>query len=137
MQNVFVYGTLRAGQVNDISAAAARHDIAAPTLLGTASVRGRLFDFGLYPGLVVDAAGVPVKGDVYEIDDKLVAVLDEIEAVYPGVEGLFSARQMTVDVDGAAMQCLAYPVAEHAVRGLPEISSGDWVEHRRANHGPR
>jgi gamma-glutamylcyclotransferase (GGCT)/AIG2-like uncharacterized protein YtfP len=46
MQKVFVYGTLRAGEINDISEAAARHDIAEPTLIGTATVRGRLFDFG-------------------------------------------------------------------------------------------
>ena len=58
MQTVFVYGTLRAGEVNDISEAAARNEIAAPNLLGTATVRGHLFDFGSYPGLVVDEAGV-------------------------------------------------------------------------------
>ena len=74
MQTVFVYGTLRAGEVNDISEAAARNDIAAPNLLGTATVRGHLFDFGSYPGLVVDEAGVDVIGDVYEIEDELVAV---------------------------------------------------------------
>ena len=132
MQKVFVYGTLRAGEVNDIGAAAARHDIAAPTWLGATSVRGRLFDFGSYPGLVVDAGGVPVRGDVYEVDDALVAVLDEIEAVYPGVEGLFRARQLTIDVGGTPLDCLIYPVAADAVKGLPEIASGDWVEHRRA-----
>ncbi|WP_133648453.1 gamma-glutamylcyclotransferase family protein [Paraburkholderia flava] len=132
MQKVFVYGTLRAGEVNDIGAAAARHDIAAPTLLGEASVRGRLFDFGSYPGLVIDGGGVPVRGDVYEVDDALVAVLDEIEAVYPGVEGLFRAHRLTIDVAGAPLECLIYPVAAHAVKGLPEIASGDWVEHRRA-----
>ena len=33
MQTVFVYGTLRAGEVNDIRHAAARHEIAAPNLL--------------------------------------------------------------------------------------------------------
>ncbi|MFP3186070.1 MAG: gamma-glutamylcyclotransferase family protein, partial [Paraburkholderia sp.] len=51
MQKVFVYGTLRAGEINDISQAAARHDIAEPTLLGATTVRGYLFDFGAYPGL--------------------------------------------------------------------------------------
>lgn len=67
MQTVFVYGTLRAGEVNDLREAAARNEIAEPNLLGTATVRGHLFDFGLYPGLVVDEAGVDVTGDVYEI----------------------------------------------------------------------
>jgi gamma-glutamylcyclotransferase (GGCT)/AIG2-like uncharacterized protein YtfP len=130
MQKVFVYGTLRDGEINDISEAAARHDIAEPTLLGTATVRGHLFDFGAYPGLVLDEAGPLVRGDVYEIDPDLVAVLDEIEEVYPGVEGLFVAREVMVEVDGAAMACLLYPVTKSAVKGLPEIRSGDWVAHR-------
>jgi gamma-glutamylcyclotransferase (GGCT)/AIG2-like uncharacterized protein YtfP len=132
MQKVFVYGTLRDGEINDISEAAARHDIAEPTLLGTATVRGHLFDFGAYPGLVLDEAGPLVRGDVYEIDPDLVAVLDEIEEVYPGVEGLFVAREVMVEVDGAAMACLLYPVTKSAVKGLPEIRSGDWVAHRRS-----
>jgi len=131
MQTVFIYGTLRAGEANDIGEAAARNDIAAPTLLGSATVRGRLFDFGNYPGLVVDEAGVDVRGDVYEIDDALVAVLDEIEAVYPGVEDRFVARDVMVKVDGNVVNCRFYPVAPGAVKGLPEIRSGDWVEHRR------
>jgi gamma-glutamylcyclotransferase (GGCT)/AIG2-like uncharacterized protein YtfP len=130
MQTVFIYGTLRAGEANDISEAAARNDIPAPTLLGSTTVRGRLFDFGNYPGLVVDEAGVDVRGDVYEIDDALVAVLDEIEAVYPGVEDRFVARDVMVKVDGNVVNCLFYPVTPNAVKGLPEIRSGDWVEHR-------
>jgi gamma-glutamylcyclotransferase (GGCT)/AIG2-like uncharacterized protein YtfP len=130
MQTVFVYGTLRAGEVNDISDAASRNDIAAPTLLGTATVRGHLFDFGSYPGLVVNEAGVDVIGDVYEIDDALVAVLDEIEAIYPGVEDRFLAREVMLKVDGNVLNCRFYPVTPTAVKGLPEISSGDWVGYR-------
>jgi len=133
MQNVFVYGTLRAGEINDIGAAAARNDIAAPTLVGEATVRGRLFDFGSYPGLVPDTDGVHVRGDVYAIPDDLVAVLDEIEQVYPGIEGLFMPREVTVDVEGATVTCRYYPVQREAVKGLPEIHSGDWVEYRRSN----
>lgn len=133
MQNVFVYGTLRAGEINDIGMAAARHHIATPVLVGTTTVRGHLFDFGRYPGLVPDVGGVHVQGDVYEISDELVAVLDEIEEVYPGVEGLFLPRHVTVDVDGTALTCRYYPVQRDAVKGLPEIRGGDWVAHRRAN----
>lgn len=133
MQNVFVYGTLRAGEINDIGAAAARNDIAAPTLIGVATVRGRLFDFGAYPGFVPDDGGIHVRGDVYEIDDGLIAVLDEIEEVYPGVEGLFVPHEVTVEVEGAPVTCRYYPVQHEAVKGLPEIHSGDWVTHRRSN----
>ena len=132
MQHVFVYGTLRAGEVNDISVAAARNGIALPTRIGAASVRGRLFDFGDYPGMVVDTAAGPVVGDVYAIDDVLVAVLDEIEEVYPGVEGLFLARETHVDVDGTRVPCRFYPVARESVKGLPEIHCGDWVAYRQS-----
>jgi gamma-glutamylcyclotransferase (GGCT)/AIG2-like uncharacterized protein YtfP len=131
MRYVFVYGTLRAGEINDINVAAARHAIGTPRHVGRTAVAGRLFDFGAYPGMVADASATPVIGEVYEIDDALVPVLDEIEAVYPGVQGLFSAEQIEIEVQGRPMPCLFYPVAPDAVQGRPEIHCGDWVAHRR------
>ncbi|SAL82740.1 gamma-glutamyl cyclotransferase [Caballeronia arvi] len=136
MQYVFVYGTLRAGEANDIRHAAERHAIAAPVWIGAAHVRGRLFDFGTYPGLVIDDEGAPIRGDVYRIEDALVPVLDEIEDVYPGVEGLFRAHRLHIEVEIEGQKdridCLIYPVAAAAVSGLPRIESGDWVTHRAA-----
>jgi gamma-glutamylcyclotransferase (GGCT)/AIG2-like uncharacterized protein YtfP len=81
---------------------------------------------------VPDDAGIRVRGDVYEIHDDLVAVLDEIEEVYPGVEGLFVPRHVTVEVEGTAVTCRYYPVQRDSVKGLPEIDGGDWVTHRRS-----
>ncbi len=130
MRYVFVYGTLRAGEINDIGRAAARHRIEAPHFIGVAAVRGRLFDFGAYPGLVPDASAGPVRGDVYEIDDALVPVLDQIEEVYPGMEGRFRPREVTVALEGRNLTCLYYPVDAESVRGLPSIANGDWVEYR-------
>ncbi|MBB2999566.1 gamma-glutamylcyclotransferase (GGCT)/AIG2-like uncharacterized protein YtfP [Paraburkholderia tropica] len=75
MKYVFVYGTLRAGEINDINLAADRHAIARPRHLGLTSLSGRLFDFGTYPGMVAgthDDAAIQadqparVVGDVYE-----------------------------------------------------------------------
>ncbi|PLZ02112.1 gamma-glutamylcyclotransferase [Burkholderia sp. WAC0059] len=132
MRYVFVYGTLRAGEINDIGVAAARAGIAAPKRVGQAAVAGRLFDFGAYPGLVVGEGNARVVGDVYGIENALVAVLDEIEEVYPGVEGLFLAREIVVEIDGRGVPCLFYPVARESVAGLPEIPGGDWVAYRRA-----
>lgn len=132
MRHVFVYGTLRAGEINDIGKAAARNRIAPPQLVGPASVRGRLYDFGHYPGVVPDASAGLVYGDVYEIDDMLVPVLDEIEEVYPGVDGLFMSRDVVVGVDGHRLTCLFYPVGAESVAGLPCVESGDWVAYRLA-----
>ncbi|WP_322013968.1 gamma-glutamylcyclotransferase family protein [Paraburkholderia sp. J12] len=130
MKYVFVYGTLRAGEINDINLAAERYAIARPRLVGRTTVAGRLFDFGRYPGMVADTEASGVVGEVYEIDDALVAVLDEIEHVYPGVDGLFVSAQVSVEVDGQQMGCLFYPVAHASVHGRPEIRSGDWIAHR-------
>jgi gamma-glutamylcyclotransferase (GGCT)/AIG2-like uncharacterized protein YtfP len=132
MRYVFVYGTLRAGEINDIGRAAACHRIEAPCLIGTATVRGRLYDFGAYPGLVLDASAGSVRGDVYEVDEALVPIIDEIEEVYPGVDGLFKSREITVALNGRLVPCLLYPVEHQSVAGLPRIENGDWVEYRLA-----
>lgn len=131
MPRVFVYGTLRAGEVNDLNQAATRHDIAAPTLLGTGTIAGRLYDFGTYPGLVLDAAAGAVAGDIYEIPDALLPVLDEIEEVYPGQAMLFIRETQPVRLGNLVLDCLLYPVADGAVAGLTRIDSGDWVAYRQ------
>jgi gamma-glutamylcyclotransferase (GGCT)/AIG2-like uncharacterized protein YtfP len=138
MQHVFVYGTLRAGESNDIRLAAERNGIAAPVLIGSGHINGRLYDFDAYPGLVLDPTAGPVHGDIYRIDETLVPVLDEIEEIVPGVIGLYRSERLhvTVHVDGRAqvIDCLVYPVGEAAVEGLPRIDNGDWVVYRRARN---
>ncbi|WP_321896953.1 gamma-glutamylcyclotransferase family protein [Paraburkholderia heleia] len=133
MKYVFVYGTLRAGEINDINLAADSNAIARPRHLGLTTLAGRLFDFGSYPGMVAGSADAQstVVGDVYEIDDALLAVLDEIEQVYPGADGLFVSAEVDIEVHGERIACLYYPVASAAVAGRPEIAGGDWVAHRR------
>lgn len=132
MRYVFVYGTLRAGEINDIGLAAARHGVKVPRLVGRAAVLGRLYDFGDYPGLVRDDAAGPVRGDVYEIDEALVPVLDEIEGVKPGIDSLFKSRELTVAVMGRELPCFFYPVDEVSVRGRTRIPAGDWISYRLA-----
>jgi hypothetical protein len=51
--------------------------------------------------------------------------------VYPGVDTLFKQENVTVELGGRQYACLYYPVAAHAVAGLPRIAAGDWVQHRR------
>ncbi len=129
--HVFVYGTLRAGEINDMMRAAARHGLAAPAYVGTSTLGGRLYDFGSYPGMVLDAAS-SVTGDVYRIPAALIPVLDEIEAVYPGEAGLFVREMHDVFCEGATYACIIYPVDASAVGQLPQIPGGDWVSYRRA-----
>lgn len=139
MRYVFCYGTLRAGEINDIGRAAATHGIAAPRLVGAVAVAvaGRLYDFGNYPGMVAGGGRDLVWGDVYAIDERLVPVLDEIEEVYPGVEGLFVRQRASVELGGRRYDCLYYPVGAHAIADKPRIESGDWVQYRRAHRVTR
>ncbi|CAB3724545.1 gamma-glutamylcyclotransferase family protein [Trinickia soli] len=132
MRHVFIYGTLRAGEINDIGVAAARHGVKAPKLIGRAAASGRLYDFGEYPGLVPDDLAGPVRGDVYEIDDALVPVLDEIEGVAPGADSLFKSRELVVAVAGHPVRCFFYPVDNASALGRPRIEAGDWVSYRLA-----
>ncbi|VVE46859.1 gamma-glutamylcyclotransferase [Pandoraea aquatica] len=130
---VFVYGTLRAGEINDMMRAAARHGIAAPAYVGPSTLGGQLYDFGSYPGMVL-GAGVDerVTGDIYRIDAALIPVLDEIEAVYPGEAGVFVREMHEVTCAGATYECIVYPVGAEAVSQLRRIPGGDWVAYRLA-----
>ncbi|VVE81241.1 gamma-glutamylcyclotransferase [Pandoraea sputorum] len=130
---VFVYGTLRAGEINDMMRAAERHGIAAPTYVGTSTLGGQLYDFGSYPGMVLGLdMDERVTGDVYRIDAALIPVLDEIEAVYPGEAGLFVREMVDVACAGGTYACIVYPVDATAVNQLPRIPDGDWIVYRRA-----
>ena len=140
MHYVFIYGTLRAGEINDIQNAAARHDIASPEFIGISQVNGRLYDFGTYPGLVLDAAAGPVRGDIYLIDDALIPVLDDIEMIVPGVEGLYRVERVRVETvtngERKTLDCLTYPVSDKSVHGLTHIAGGDWIDYRKNKGKP-
>lgn len=139
MHYVFIYGTLRAGEINDISNAAARNGVAKPEFIGISQVNGRLYDFGTYPGLVLDPAAGPVRGDIYRIDNALVPVLDEIEMIVPGVEGLYRVAPVMVEtvIDGErkTFECMTYPVFDKSVQGLPLIVGGDWIAYSKGKSG--
>ncbi|CUK17236.1 AIG2-like family [Achromobacter sp. 2789STDY5608615] len=80
---VFVYGTLRAGEINDLAQAAARRGLPPARHVGPATVPGMLVDFGDWPGLLPVADDRRVLGDIYEVDPALVALMDEIEEYAP------------------------------------------------------
>lgn len=79
---LFVYGTLRRHGTHPNAARLA----AEAEWLGLARVRGYLHDAGGYPGLVVDARGESVEGDLYALRDArhTLAWLDHYEECGPG-----------------------------------------------------
>lgn len=123
---VFVYGTLRRGEVRDINRLRP-----SPRWLGTACVPGVLYHLGEYPGVVIGAMGL-VCGEVYTISAELERQLDEIEEVWPRPGAEYCKREMQVRLDatGEEVCCLLYEATPQRIAGMPVIASGDWVLHR-------
>ena len=125
---VFVYGTLRRGDVRDINRL-----LPTPRFIGTGQIAGRLYHLGLYPGIVLGGEAIVV-GEVYAISAKLERVLDEIEEVWPQPTGEYIKREVRVQVttmtgEVAELSCLLYEMTAQRTKGKLLIESGDWVAH--------
>jgi len=114
---LFVYGTLRHGDVRAPMLATARR-------LGTFTVDGfALYDLGSFPG--VRSGDGAVVGELVEFDDvALLDFLDEVEGVHE-TPPLYRREQVTVDGRPAWLYVYARPVAPGR-----RIARGDWL--RRA-----
>jgi gamma-glutamylcyclotransferase (GGCT)/AIG2-like uncharacterized protein YtfP len=132
---VLVYGTLRAGERNDIAKAAASVGLAVPACVGTCWVRGHLHDLGRYPGLVWAADGPPVVAEVYPLLPRLEAKLDEIESLDPAAQGGASDEYAKHRVLTPWGEALVYLMNPRYAKGHPAITGGDWVAYRRAHDG--
>lgn len=76
---IFVYGTLKRGGSNHRLMAGQRYRGVAVT-----APKYRIIDLGPHPGLIRDdASGLSVRGELWEVDDTALAVLDEFEGI-PG-----------------------------------------------------
>jgi gamma-glutamylcyclotransferase (GGCT)/AIG2-like uncharacterized protein YtfP len=118
---VFVYGTLRRGEANDITRL-----LPAPIHVGQASVAGVMYDLGAYPGVRLGPGG-HVVGEVYAISAALEAQLDEIESIYPGQSDEYARREIDVDVGDKSLSCLIYEINLDYTVNKPVIARGDWV----------
>lgn len=120
--HVFVYGTLRRGEANDINRLQP-----APQFLGMARIRGALYDLGSYPGVILGGAGW-VQGEVYAITADLERQLDVIEEVAPVSSGEYARRHLAVEVAGQTLHCLVYETHPARVRGHALIACGNWPQ---------
>jgi gamma-glutamylcyclotransferase (GGCT)/AIG2-like uncharacterized protein YtfP len=119
-RHVFVYGTLRRGDANDINALQP-----APQFLGAARIAGQMFHLGRYPGVVLGGSAVVV-GEVYAISAELERLLDEIEELYPQQKDEYFKRHIPVVVGERRVDCIVYEINPRYTLGKPVIASGDW-----------
>ena len=122
--HVFVYGTLRRGQANDITRL-----VPAPRFIAPATVSGTLYDLGAYPGLVLGQGG-PVQGEVYAITPALERQLDEIEEIYPQRRDEYRKRRINVVLPEGPLECIVYEINPAYVVGAAAIPGGDWIQRR-------
>ena len=114
---VFVYGTLLAGERN-------HHVLDGARLVAEARTRAgfTLYDFGTYPGMVA-RGGYAVAGEVYEVDEPVLARMDRLE----GHPRFYRRTSIRLD-DGSTVE--AYLLRLEQVSHLPIIPSASW----RARH---
>jgi gamma-glutamylcyclotransferase (GGCT)/AIG2-like uncharacterized protein YtfP len=132
IDRLFAYGTLMTGL--------SRRSLLGPAVLeGTGRIRGSLYDFGEYPGVVLDDAGW-VTGELYRVPDlaERLTRLDREEWYDAADEArsLYVRRRVTVELDGGTSgDAWVYVYNGPPGRG-PRIPSGDWRVHVAARRVP-
>ena len=94
--------------------------------IAEAKVSGSLYDFGPYPGLILDGSNSTVTGEAYEVDHQLLKELDDFEASS-------NYHRKPVEISFAAEKRTGWtyepnPKFYHLVT---LITSGDWIEYSR------
>lgn len=123
-QLFFVYGTLRRGDVNDITRLTPQ-----PQFIGAASIAGTMYHLGGYPGVTLGGVNTIV-GEVYAVSAALEKKLDAIESEYPAQPDEYAKRAIRVQVADQWRDCFVYEINPTYIAGKPIITSGDWVKDR-------
>jgi gamma-glutamylcyclotransferase (GGCT)/AIG2-like uncharacterized protein YtfP len=130
---LFIYGTLLPGHAPDKLAKV----VDRLSYVGKASVPGKLYDLGKYPGAILDPSSqTRVFGRVFELpeDQGVLQALDSYEEFKPDDldNSLFVREQITVSLrDGRSIQCWIY-VYNQDTGTAPLVSSGDYMEDQAA-----
>jgi gamma-glutamylcyclotransferase (GGCT)/AIG2-like uncharacterized protein YtfP len=127
---LFIYGTLLPGHVPP----AMRAVCARLRTVGPATLNGRLYDLGHYPGIVVGNHGM-VRGELVEVPDR--ATWDALDR-YEGCpregesEGLFRRIRATATrgEDRQTVECWVYIYHRDLAHARP-IEGGCWEAHCR------
>ncbi|TFF39587.1 gamma-glutamylcyclotransferase family protein [Mucilaginibacter psychrotolerans] len=123
---LFVYGTLLQKD-NEFGIYLKKHC----AFLSAGKIKGRLYDIGEYPGLMFDAAGYFIHGNIYSVDtDDVLQVLDAYEGVGPLEDqpNLYQRINCPIVTNDGDKNAWVY-VYNLPVEGSPEITSGNYLEY--------
>ncbi len=124
---LFLYGTLVPERAPDEVASVVRRF----RPIGRAHVRGRLYDFGDFPGAILDpSSGATIQGQLVQLpaDKALLRVLDRYEEFDPSKPktSLFVRKKAEVKLsDGRSIKCWVY-VYNRDPGDAPIVRGGDY-----------
>lgn len=130
---LFVYGTLSPNYAPGEVANVVRR----LRSVGAATVKGRLYDLGEYPGAILDASTRrKISGRVFALpeDQSVLKSLDEYEDYKPHDPdaSLFVRKRATVKLDdGRELECWMY-VYNRDPGNAPLVSGGDYMKSKAA-----
>lgn len=97
-QYVFVYGTLLKGKRN-------HHILSNSKFIGKGTISGYfMFNLGTYPGIQKSKHDSKVIGEVYEVDETTMKVLDELEEV----GYLYNKELIDVNLENKTIKAYVY-----------------------------
>ncbi|MCA6473043.1 MAG: gamma-glutamylcyclotransferase family protein [Sediminibacterium sp.] len=129
---LFVYGSLRSGFHHPAYQYISRYFLP----LGSARVKGTLYDMGDYPVARPEGSGKYIVGELYQIKhtdewDWAIAQLDDYEGVQADEEdgpALYERSLVTVEIGETTETAWIYWYAGE-VNGRPIVTSGDVLEY--------
>jgi gamma-glutamylcyclotransferase (GGCT)/AIG2-like uncharacterized protein YtfP len=132
---LFVYGTLLSGDAGPDGRAQRDRLARVSRVIASASVSGRLYHLGRYPGLALD--GGPddvVLGELIELATPTTTLvwLDDYEGIVPGAHTHNEYERRTIEVmlaSGELATAWSY-VYRQPTTGKPRIASGRWLDER-------
>jgi gamma-glutamylcyclotransferase (GGCT)/AIG2-like uncharacterized protein YtfP len=129
--NLFVYGSLRSGFQHEAYKYIAQYF----TLIGTATVKGLLFDMGQYPVALPAEEEKFIQGELYSVKrpeefSYAIGQLDDYEGVYAeeGETALYKREEKTIYCNGQLYKAWVYWFTGN-VSGRPQIPSGDVLQY--------
>jgi gamma-glutamylcyclotransferase (GGCT)/AIG2-like uncharacterized protein YtfP len=98
--------------------------------MGFGTVKGRLYDFGAYPGFLPGAAGLDVLGEVYAVDEAAVNEIDEIERYVEGddAECFYFRREHVIALrGGGTVTAWLYECNPNHYDCTTPMTLNDWI----------
>ena len=130
---LFLYGTLKPNEV----ASGVAETVKTLQRVGAATVPGRLYDFGDYPGAVIDqSAKTSIKGELFELpnDDTALKALDDYEEFNRAdrKNSLFVRTRTVATLQGGRQLNAWIYVYNRNPGSARQIASGDYSKSRAA-----